>query len=140
MPWRFEHSAQSAATAGQVWRRYVDVEGWREWSQHGVEWSRIDGPFAAGTKGKMKAPRSFPVNFRLVDVEPERCFASEIKMPGARLRFEHRIEPSEPGVRITHSVELRGPLSVLYGPVTRNSVRRGLPDGVERLASMAAVS
>lgn len=138
MAWRFEYSADSRATPSAVWRRYEDVPNWREWSRRGVEWSRIDGPFAVGTKGKSKAPGSLPLRFKLISVEPDRSFVSEAKLPGARLRFEHVIDPIESGSHITHKVSLAGLLARLYTPIVRKSVERGLPDGVQRLAAMSA--
>jgi len=136
--WRFEHSADSAADPHAVWRRYVDVEHWCEWSRQGVEWSRIDGPFEVGTKGKSKPPGSPALTFQLVAVEPDATFVTEARPPGARLRFEHLIEPAEPGSRITHRVALDGPLAFLYTRFVRKGVEQGLPDGVDRLAVLAA--
>src|SRR2546423_1591153 len=136
--WRFEHSAESTAAPQAVWPRYLDVEHWADWSRHGVEWSRLDGPFEVGTKGKSKPPKSRALTFRLVAVEPDKLFASQVKLPGARLRFDHVIEPSERGSRITHRVALEGPLACLYTPIVRKGVETGLPDGVDRLAAMAA--
>ena len=125
----------SAAEPHTVWQRYVDVERWCEWSRQGVEWSRIDGPFEVGTKGKSKPP-GFPAGrFKLVAVEPDALFASETKLPGGRIWFEHAIEPTDSGSRITHRAIVDGPLAFLYARVVRKSVERGLPDGVERLAS-----
>jgi Polyketide cyclase / dehydrase and lipid transport len=135
--WSFEHSAVSPAEAHTVWQRYLDVERWCEWSRHGVEWSRIDGPFEVGTEGTSKPPGSRPVAFRLVAVEPDAFFASEVKLPWGRVRFEHAIESTDPGSRITHRVTVNGPLAFLYSRVVRKSVEKGLPDGVERLAAMA---
>jgi hypothetical protein len=136
--WHFEHSADSAANPNAVWRRYVDVEHWCEWSRQGVEWSRIDGPFEVGTKGKSKPPGSPALRFQLVAVEPNATFVSEARLPGACLRFEHLIEPKEPGSRITHRVALDGPLTFLYTRFVRKGVEQGLPDGVDRLAVLAA--
>jgi hypothetical protein len=136
--WRFEHSAESAADPHMVWRRYVDVEHWCEWSRHGVERSRIDGPFEVGTKGKSKPPGSLPLTFELVVVEPGASFTSKASLPGAHLRFDHVIEPSDAGSRITHRVTLDGPLAFLYRRAVRKGAERGLPDGVERLAVVAA--
>ena len=137
MAWRFEHSAESAGSPHDVWVRYLDVDHWCEWSRHGVEWSRIDGPFAVGTKGTSKAPRSPRMRFELVAVEPDGLFATEVRLPGGRLRFEHVIEPVGAGTRITHRVALAGPLAFLYVPMVRKGVEKGLPDGVDRLAAMS---
>jgi Polyketide cyclase / dehydrase and lipid transport len=138
MAWRFEHSSESTADPRMVWRRYVDVEHWCDWSQQGVEWSRVDGPFEVGTKGKSKPPGSPALRFQLVTVEPDATFVSEARLPGARMRFEHVIEPTERGSRITHRAELDGPLAFLYTRSVRKGVEKGLPDGVERLAVLAA--
>jgi hypothetical protein len=136
--WHFEHSAESSAAPQAVWQRYVDVEHWCDWSRHGVEWSRIDGPFEPGTKGKSKPPGSPALRFRLVAVVPDEMFASEVRLPGGRLRFEHVIEPRESGSRITHRVDLDGPLAFFYARMVRKGTEQGLPDGVDRLAAMAA--
>jgi hypothetical protein len=136
--WSIEHAARSAASPHAIWRRYVDVEHWRDWSRQGVECSSINGPFEVGTKGKSKAPGLPSSVFELVAVEPDVRFVSKVKMPGAALRFEHVIEPSEHGSLITHRVGLDGPLASLYTPFLRKRIERGLGDGVDRLATMAA--
>jgi Polyketide cyclase / dehydrase and lipid transport len=136
--WRFEHSAETAATADAIWRWYEDVDRWSQWSRHGVEWATIDGPFEAGATGKSKAPGSPVLSYRLVAVTPNASFVSEAKLPGARLRFEHVIEPGDSRSRITHRVSLDGPLEFVYRRSVRRSIERGLPDGVERLAILAA--
>jgi len=138
MAWSFGHSAESAASPQAIWRRYVDVEHWSEWSRHGVEWSRLDGPFEVGAKGRSKAPGMPAARFRLVEVDPEARFVSEVRLPGGRIRFEHLIEPRDGGSRITHLASVSGPLAALHARVIRKGVERGLPDGVERLAALAA--
>jgi hypothetical protein len=137
MAWQFEHSAVSNARAEDVWPHYADVEHWSAWSQKGVEWSRIDGPFKAGTQGKSKPP-GFPAGkFRLTAVEPQRMFASETKLPGARLAFEHVIESVGAGVQITHRARVDGPMAWLWTALVRRATETSLPDGVDRLARMA---
>jgi hypothetical protein len=136
--WTFAHTTTSSASPAAVWRRYVDVEGWSEWSRQGVEWSRIDGPFEVGTTGTSKPPGLPAGRFRLVTVEPEARFVTETRLPGSRLRFEHVVTPEDPGSRIRHSAALEGPLAFVYLRVLRKRIERGLPDGVERLAVLAA--
>jgi len=137
MAWQMEHSAESSASAAAVWRRYVDVEHWSEWSQKGVERSSLDGEFEEGTTGKSKAPGFPEGKFQLVTVEPEKQFVSEAKFPGGRLTFEHMIEPADGGTRITHRATLDGPLTFVWSQVIGRIVKRGMPEGVERLAELA---
>src|SRR6266576_2984892 len=113
MGWDFEHSAESAASKEAVWQRYADVAKWPEWSP-GIEWARLDGPFHVGSKGMSKARGAPAWPFRLGLVEPNVLFATTTRLPGAMLVFEHLIEPSDRGIRITHRATLSGPLSRLY--------------------------
>jgi hypothetical protein len=135
--WRFEHTAESTADPDAVWSRYVDVEHWCEWSP-AIEWSRLDGQFRVGAKGKSKARGAPAGRFRLVRVEPNVAFASTTWLPGAGLMFEHLIEPHDAGLRITHRATLSGPLSPLYTRRIRSLTEQSLTEGVDRLAVMAA--
>ena len=134
MGWSFEHSADSAAAPEAVWTRYADVKEWAVWSP-GVEWADLDGPFAVGTRGKSKAPGAMAARFRLIRVEESSMFASEVRLPGARLTFEHLLEPSGPGTRITHRASLSGPLAGLYKRRVQALTEQNLRNGVERLAA-----
>jgi hypothetical protein len=116
-----------------VWRRYADVTQWRDWSP-AIEWARLKGPFQVGAKGKSKARGAPAGGFRLVRVEPNAAFVSTTWLPGARLLFEHFIEPRDAGVRITHRATLSGPLSPLYTRRIRTLTEHSLPEGVDRLA------
>jgi uncharacterized protein YndB with AHSA1/START domain len=137
MAWTSEHSAKSDAPPEAVWNRYTDVENWNEWSKKGVEESSIDGDFEVGTSGTSKAPHLPKGKFEVITVEPERKFASKASLPGASLVFEHELEPADGGTRITHRATLDGPLAVVWTPLISRIVKRGLPDGVERLAELA---
>ena len=133
----WEHSADSKAPAAAVWERYTDVENWSEWSPKGVERSSLDGEFEVGTGGMSKAPHLPQGKFELIAVEPEQRFASKSKLPGATLVFEHILEPRDGGTRITHRVNLDGPLAPVWRPVVGRIIERGLSPGVERLAEVA---
>ena len=133
MGWSFEHSADSVAGKEAVWRRYADVTRWSDWSP-AIEWSRLDGPFQVGAIGKSKARGAPAGRFRLVRVEPNALFATTTWLPGARLLFEHFIEPLDTGLRITHRATLSGPLSWLYARRIRSLTEHSLPEGVDRLA------
>jgi Polyketide cyclase / dehydrase and lipid transport len=135
--WRFEHSAESKASPEAVWRRYADVTEWTAWSP-AIEWARLDGVFEVGGRGKSKARGAPAARFQLLRVEPNAMFASTARLPGARLTFEHFIEPIDNGVRITHRAILSGPLSRLYERRVRKLTEESLQAGVERLAATTA--
>jgi Polyketide cyclase / dehydrase and lipid transport len=134
--WTFEHSAESGAPPPRIWERYTDVEQWRQWSK-GVEESTLEGEFEVGSKGVIKPPQLPKSRFELVEVEPERSFASQAKLPGATLRLDHLIERANGGSRITHTATVSGLLAPVWAPVVSRIIKRELPAGVERLAELA---
>ena len=131
-----ETSHVAAADAGAVWALWADVGSWQEWDE-GIEWCRVDGPFAAGSTGMLK-PRGGPrVRFTLLEVQPGRGFRDRSHLPLASLDFTHTVELAEGGVRITHRVEATGPLGWLFGRMMGAGLRAGLPATVRALAARA---
>ena len=75
-----------------------------------------------------------PISFTLTSVEDGIGFVDETSVPGALLRFSHRVEALDNGVRVTHSVVIEGPAAQFLGPV----VTADLPDAVEALVKLAS--
>jgi uncharacterized protein YndB with AHSA1/START domain len=97
-------------TAAAVWDLWSDPSRWPDWNGR-IEGVEIDGPFAAGTKVKLKQKGGGTVHAKLVAVEPPDRFAYEARLPGARLGYEHRIAAREDGSEILNRVYITGPLS-----------------------------
>jgi len=70
--------------------------------------------------------------------DPPRYFSVESHVPGARLLFEHRIEPTSDGVRLTERVTIEGPLTRLYMGLVGGRLKRAQARGLERVATEAA--
>jgi hypothetical protein len=134
--WKVEHSAESEASPESIWERYTDVELWSEWSK-GVEESELDGEFEVGSKGTVKPPNLPRSTFELVEVEPERSFTSQAKLPLGTICLEHRLEPSNGGTKITHRTTIDGPLDFVWSRVVGWVVKRELAPSVDRLAELA---
>jgi hypothetical protein len=48
---------ETTATPAQIWRVWEDVETWKSWDEE-IEFSRLKGPFEAGTTGCLKMHNS----------------------------------------------------------------------------------
>ncbi len=135
--WEFEHTIETEAEPAAIWRLYTDVSTWPTWD-HGNEWTTLDGPFEAGATGQMKFKGQDALPFRLVTVEPERHFADETELPGAVLRFEHRLERrAGGGARLTHRVVIEGPASDAIGPQLGPLITTGVPETMRNVAEQA---
>ncbi len=129
----FEHSVVGPASVEAVWALWSDVDRWVEWDE-GLESVTLSGPFAAGSTGTMVVKGQGPISFELTSVEAGAGFVDETSVPGALLRFSHRVEQLSDGVRVTHSVVIEGPAASELGPL----VTADLPDAVEALVKLAS--
>jgi Polyketide cyclase / dehydrase and lipid transport len=132
-----EHVLTTTASARAVWAVYSDTAAWPEWDD-ALIWARLDGPFAAGSRGALK-PRGGPtVKFVMTRADPATGFADETRLPFTRITFDHLIEPQGDTLRLTHRATANGPLGWLFGRLMGAGIRRSLPPAMERLVAMAA--
>jgi hypothetical protein len=135
MAYRFEHTIETTASAARLWRLYADPGTWPTWDPD-AERVTLDGPFATGSGGTMKFTGQEPLTYTLADVEPERRFVDVTSVPGATIRFGHRIEPLAHGVRFTHELEIDAdeePFAHQLGAM----ISADIPDSMTCLAQLA---
>jgi uncharacterized protein YndB with AHSA1/START domain len=137
MQWSTEHTERSQGSRRDVWALWSDVSTWPEWDA-GVERVEIDGPFVAGSRGRLKPAGSPAVRFRVLRTDPERSFADESRLPFARMVFEHELADADGGgTVITHRATIRGPLTPLWRRLIGRGLERELPETVRTLAARA---
>ena len=136
--WRNEHTTETDAPPEAVWDIWTDVsDGWPRFLT--MDWARLEGDFAIGTEGRIKHHRGPQTNFKIVALEPGHFYATEAKMPGAHLRFEHTVEnTASGGTRMTERQAIDGALTRLYGLVFGRQMIRELPDSLAKLGELAS--
>lgn len=131
----FQHTVETSASPQAVWRLYSDVATWPTWDA-AVERLTLDGSFEPGAVGTFKLHGQDPLEFRLLEVEPERGFMDETSIPGGVVRFRHRIEALGDGqVRLTHAVEIEAPAPLAEQLGAK--IMAGVPETMIRLAELA---
>jgi uncharacterized protein YndB with AHSA1/START domain len=99
---------------GKVWRVVTDVARWPEWDPH-EDQARFDSAFEVGATGWVKQKGNPAATFTLVEVVPERRWASECKLPGGKLWGSNEYEPQPDGtIRCRRTVRVTGPLVPLF--------------------------
>jgi hypothetical protein len=135
--WITEFSGPSRATPEQIWPWYERVERWAIWDPS-LRKSELVGPFAVGSRGRVK-PRGGPSSaIVLTVVEPGRRFTATTGLLFTTVTFEHELQPTPRGTRITHRVCMSGALQPLVSRILGNTFARGLPLAVRSLAALAA--
>jgi uncharacterized protein YndB with AHSA1/START domain len=133
--WSVESSVEVEATPAEVWRLYADPSTWRQWA-HSTAGATADGPLVVGVPITVTPTRGPVQRVRVVALDAERTLSTELNLPGARMSFHYRIEPSTTGCRVHHSVRMDGPLAAAYGVFMRRSNERKLAAETARLADL----
>jgi hypothetical protein len=126
--WSTEFTIATPAPPPAVWRLLADVDSWPRWNR-AVGSVELDGPFAAGTAGRLTPPAQEPLPFRLVEVDPERGYVSETAIADTvTLRAENSITAlDDGGSRIELRVRLTGPAADYFGESFGPAIAAGLP-------------
>ena len=133
----YSHSLVTQASPSALWALYADPDTWPTWDPD-AELVTLDGPFATGSGGTMKFTGTDPLTYVLEDVQPERRFVDVTSVPGATIRFGHRIEPLEEGVRLTHELEIEADEE--FANQLGAMISEDIPDSMRRLAELAEAS
>jgi carbon monoxide dehydrogenase subunit G len=134
--WEFECSEESAASPEAVWALWSDPGRWAEFDP-GIEWARLDGPFVAGAKVKLKPKGGPKATLEIVEAEPGRRFVSLAKLPLAQMRFEQSVADAGDGrTRISAHIRVTGPLSFFFPRLFK--LAKTEPELVRNLARHAA--
>jgi len=134
--WHVEHTLETTASPEAVWRCLTEVQRWPEW-EDGLEWVRLEGPFASGSSLVLKHRQGSRESFRLGLVEAGRFVEGIRKGFLYELRVNHRLEASELGTRLTRRIQVSGLLSGLLHVLWGRRYRLALPEAARKLAREA---
>ena len=134
--WHAEHTLETTTEPEAIWRRWSDVDAWPDWDED-LEWSRLLGPLAVGSSGRLKRKGDLPHRFTVVEVQEGRGFTCLGQKLLTRLRLVHNVEPSQLGSRVTHRIEIQGPMAWWLRLTLARRVRQTLAPSVRKLARIA---
>jgi uncharacterized membrane protein len=134
----FSISVRIDAAPDRVWAVMRDIDRWHEWTPTITSITRLDdGPFAIGSRARVRQPRLPPADWRVTSLEENRGFDWESRAPGVRVLGRHRIEPLDGGSRVTLSIQYSGIAGSLLGRMLASLNRRYIAleaDGLKRRA------
>lgn len=136
--WTCESCKETNASLDQVWDVWKDVAQWPSWDDE-IEWSRLEGPFEAGSKGKIK-PKAFPAaNFKILEVIEGKASKSVTAMPlGTKLEFRCLVEKLDSGKSlITHHIRAKGLLAPLLRFSMLPKLKTKMPVALKKLTNLA---
>jgi hypothetical protein len=135
--WHAEHTLETTARPERVWEQLQEVAAWPQWDT-GLDGAELAGAFSAGACGTVRLPRRGSLVFRLSAVAAPTDLVALTRLPLAEVRHIHHQEGTPMGTRMTHRIEIRGPLAWFYGLGVGRRLRDGLAPSMRRLARLAS--
>jgi hypothetical protein len=134
-----KHTVKTTASVAGVWKIWQDVANWNTWD-HGLEFSKINGPFQTGSTGTLK-PKGGPLlQTKLTCVKPMKFFVDEAKLLLARIIVTHSLTESDGVTHVTHQIEMKGPFAFFFAYVIGRNMKKNLPIEMEALVKKAEKS
>ena len=127
--WKTEYTAESPAGPDAIWQLMADVSSWPRWNK-AVERVELNGPFEAGTAGRLTPPGQEPLPFRVVEARRDEGYISETDIAATvTLRAENSIipRPDGAGCQVVLRVCLIGPAAEYFGQSFGPAIAAGLP-------------
>ena len=121
----FEQSIAINAAPEKAWAVLTDVERTPEWTSSMTSVKRLDdGPFAIGSRARIRQPRLLPATWHVTELTAPSWFAWETRSPTMRIVAGHRIEPTSGGCTVVLSTDLSGPFAPIIGRVYHGLIQR----------------
>jgi len=135
--WEASASIETTAPVKAVWSLWADPARWPDWN-HDIASVSAHEPLAAGARARVRLKSSVPMRFTITELEHERLFIDETKLPGACMGHEHRLEQLPDGrTRIHNRLYLDGPLERLYAAALGGRMRASVRQFVESEKELA---
>jgi hypothetical protein len=131
-----KHTIETKATPTQIWKIWQDVETWSNWDQ-ALEFSKIDGPFQAGTTGSTKFANTPPFKTLLTQVKPLKLVVQETYLTFAKVVSCQSMKQLPGKTQVTFQIEIRGPLSLFFACMIGQSIKKKIPPEMEKMIETA---
>ncbi|BDZ46822.1 SRPBCC family protein [Naasia aerilata] len=128
-------AASSTASPDAFFARWVDHASWSSWSPD-TEWVKVGTPVRVGTRGVLKPKGGPKVRFFVSACEPGREYTDTSLLPGARLLFQHLVEPTPSGSALRVRVWVEGPLGRIWAKVMGGGFRQTAQADLDRLVAL----
>jgi hypothetical protein len=131
-----EHRISVQAPPERIFAIYSDVPNWSTWDPD-TKSSSLEGPFVAGTRGRLVPAKGSAVPMLLTSVVQNRSFTVGVRVPLFRMLFEHELRPLPAGTEVVHRASFSGVLAFLLGKLIGTQLNTGLPITLSRLKRLA---
>jgi hypothetical protein len=139
--WETTSKLETEVSTTAVWEKaYADAAAWPKWNAE-IKRASLDGALTLGAKAKIVFRTGLRLRFEVVELEQNRLFTDESRLPGARVGHRHLIEPTASGgSKLTNTIYIAGPLSPLWRRILGPAATRTLPDAQRAVVELVGTA
>ncbi len=135
--WKSTHEVVTQeVTQEQIWSLWSDVNSWHVWDQD-IEYARLSTPFAQGFRFELKPKGGPKVKIDIIECVPYKGFTDFTLFPLAQMYSIHSLQDTPEGLKITHTIQVTGPLYRVWRKLVAQSIADGMPTQTSRLIETA---
>ena len=124
-------------TKEQIWKLFTDVNNWHVWNEQ-IEFAKLDGKFEAGNFYQIKPKNGQTVRVNLLEViENKHCLETG-NFPLAKMYYDHLIEETKNGLKITNTITVKGLLSFLWVQLVVKKIAAEMSTHVQQQIKVAS--
>ena len=136
--WTKSHSIiTKAATKEQMWQLFTDVNNWHVWNNE-VEYAKLEGKFEAGNHYLIKPKNGQVVKVQLLEVVEYKHCLEFGAFPLAKMYYDHILEETTNGLKITSTITMKGLLSFLWVQLVVKKIAASMPNHVQQQIDVAS--
>ncbi len=120
----------------QVWKIWSDMNLRPSWDLD-TEWAKLEGAFEKDSIFYMKPKGGPKLKMSLSEVIPNKRFTDCWSVPFARLYGIHDMEETPEGLKLTTTIQIKGPLGWLIRKLVGEKIVAELPEQTEACIQLA---
>jgi Polyketide cyclase / dehydrase and lipid transport len=135
--WTIESAHDADVSPDAVFALFADPDTWSRWG-HNASWAQSDEPLAEGRIVRVKAGYGTVYRCVVRRFEPGRALELLVRPAGLTIVNVYEVEPSAPGCRVRHALEISGPIAGVVRPFLAGMYRRKLDAEVLAVIRLAS--
>lgn len=136
--WTFEHSVKAKNIKSEaIWNIYQNVAGWPSWDSE-LDSASLVGDFTVGSEIMIKPKKGPKVKAVITECEPYVKFMDVTRLPlKTKITFIHDIEIQDKDIKLTHRINIDGPLTFIFKRLIGTPIAKHLPDAMKKLIQLS---
>ncbi len=121
----------------QIWNLFTDVNHWHVWNNE-IEFAKLEGKYLTGNHYQIKPKNGRTVTVYLQEVTEYKHCLETGNFPLAKMYYDHRIEETSNGLKLTNTITMKGLLSFLWVQLVVKKIADEMPSHVQQQIKVAS--